>query len=57
MIHAVVSSFICIECPIEIDEKLFPLCRAASSLLLDESIKSLHSVASYFKPCNVIAIN
>ena len=40
-------SFICTECPIGIDEKLFPLCRTTLKLMLDESIKSLHSIASY----------
>ena len=50
MIHVVVN-FICTECPIGIDEKLFTLRRrAALRLLLDESIKSIHSVASYFTP-------
>ena len=44
MIHAVVCYT---EYPIGIDEKLFPLCRRTDlRLLLDESIKSLHSMTS-----------
>jgi len=40
-------SFKCTECPIGNDAYLFPLCRrTALKLLLDESINSLHSLAS-----------
>ena len=40
-------SFIWTDCPIGIDEKIFPLSRTALRFLLDESIKSFHSIVSY----------
>ena len=41
--------------PIGIDEKLLPLCRiTALRVLLDEEIRSLHSIASYSNPIDFI---
>ena len=43
------------ECPIEVDEKLFPLCRRYGlRILLDESIKTICSVLSYSNPTDLI---
>ena len=47
-------SFICIECPIGINKKLFPLCGRNALRFLDNSIKSLHSLASYSKSIDLI---
>ena len=49
------DSFISTECPTGIDENLFLLFRrTALKLMLGESTKSLHSIASYFWPRNSI---